>query len=76
MPVALFESMAKSRRKDYEASAPAGDTTTVNMEPDRVAERAYELYLARGGGDGRAMDDWLRAEHELRSSPARKPEES
>ena len=76
MSVALVESMAKSRRKDYEAPPPAGDTTTVNMEPDRVAQRAYELYLARGGGDGRAMDDWLRAEHELRSSTARKPEES
>ena len=76
MSVALAEPMAKSRRKDYEAPPPAGGTTAVNMEPDRVAQRAYELYLARGGGDGRAMDDWLRAEHELRSSPARKPETS
>jgi hypothetical protein len=32
---------------------------------DRVAQRAYELYLARGGGDGRDFDDWLAAEREL-----------
>ena len=38
-----------------------------NPERDRVAMRAYELYLARGGGDGQAMDDWLCAERELTS---------
>jgi hypothetical protein len=27
--------------------------------------RAYELYLARGGNDGQAWDDWLAAEREL-----------
>lgn len=27
--------------------------------------RAYELYLARGGSDGQAWDDWLAAEREL-----------
>jgi hypothetical protein len=34
-------------------------------DPQRVAARAYELYLARGGEPGRAMDDWLAAEGEL-----------
>jgi hypothetical protein len=32
---------------------------------DRVAQRAYELYLARGAGDGRDFDDWLTAEREV-----------
>jgi len=32
---------------------------------DRVSQRAYELYLARGGGDGQDFDDWLTAEREL-----------
>jgi hypothetical protein len=32
---------------------------------DRVALRAYELYLARGGSDGGDFDDWLTAEREL-----------
>ena len=37
-----------------------GDT-----DPDRISMRAYELYLARGGGDGQAVEDWLAAEREL-----------
>lgn len=32
---------------------------------DRIAMRAYELYLARGASDGRDFDDWLAAEREL-----------
>jgi hypothetical protein len=43
----------------------SGDTT-VNIDRELVARRAYELYLARGGSDGQAMDDWLAAERELR----------
>jgi len=33
---------------------------------DDVARRAYDLFQARGAEDGRDMDDWLRAERELR----------
>jgi len=29
---------------------------------ERVRQKAYELYLARGGVDGRDLDDWLQAE--------------
>jgi len=32
---------------------------------DEIARRSYELYLARGGADGSAEQDWLRAETEL-----------
>ena len=40
----------------------------VRTEPtaDDVARRAYELYEARGGEPGADLDDWLRAEQELR----------
>ena len=31
-----------------------------------IARRAYELFLERGGTDGHADEDWLRAERELR----------
>jgi hypothetical protein len=33
---------------------------------DAIAQRAYELYLARGRTDGHDLEDWLEAEHELR----------
>ncbi len=31
----------------------------------RIARRAHELYEARGGQDGRDLDDWLQAEREV-----------
>ena len=72
--------MAKSRRREGnvgvadreqpDAVVPqsVGDTTAANIDRDRVATRAYELYLRRGGGDGRDLDDWLEAERELNGS--------
>jgi hypothetical protein len=33
---------------------------------ERVRRRAYEIYLARGGTDGREFDDWVKAEKEVR----------
>ncbi|HET7617650.1 MAG TPA: DUF2934 domain-containing protein [Vicinamibacterales bacterium] len=37
------------------------------VDPDRIAARAYELYLARGGMDGLDQDDWFQAERELQA---------
>lgn len=51
--------MAKTRRRE------PGDTTAATADRDRIAQRAYELYMARGGDDGRDLDDWLEAEREL-----------
>jgi hypothetical protein len=36
---------------------------------ERIAARAYELYLQRGGTDGRAFEDWLEAEREVSRLP-------
>ena len=36
---------------------------------ERVSQRAYELFLARGGVDGQDFDDWLTAERELANDP-------
>ena len=49
----------------YQAPQFAGDTTVADVDRERVAQRAYELYLARGGADGQAMEDWLNGEREL-----------
>jgi hypothetical protein len=32
---------------------------------ERVSQRAFQLYEARGGGDGHDVDDWLQAEREV-----------
>jgi hypothetical protein len=34
---------------------------------DQIRQRAYELYEARGREDGHDLDDWLRAEGELKA---------
>ena len=55
--------MPKQPRHRSEDSS--GDTTAATLDRERVAQRAYELYIARGGGDGQELDDWLCAEREL-----------
>ena len=32
---------------------------------DEIRKRAFELFEARGKGDGQDLDDWLRAEDEI-----------
>jgi hypothetical protein len=41
----------------------------VKVSPDEIAQRAYELYMARGGAHGNDLDDWLVAESELMRAP-------
>ena len=63
MRFAVTAAMAKARRKSADVSD--SDTTAATMDRDRIAQRAYELYLARGCAEGRELDDWLCAEQEL-----------
>ena len=36
---------------------------------DRVSQRAYEIYERRGRADGSDLEDWLKAEQELKHEP-------
>jgi hypothetical protein len=49
----------------------ASDTSVGNVDRQRIAQRAYELYQARGGGHGHADEDWFAAEQELSKRPSR-----
>jgi hypothetical protein len=33
-----------------------------------IRQRAYELFEARGGEEGHELEDWLRAEEEIKGS--------
>ena len=62
--------MAKARNQttvNTPPSAPqhSGDTTAATIDRERIANRAYERYMERGGGDGQDLEDWLEAEREL-----------
>jgi hypothetical protein len=50
----------------------SGDTTAANVDRERLAARAYELYLERGGGEGKELEDWLTAEGEFQRGEARR----
>jgi hypothetical protein len=73
--------MSKRKRDSAQADSSeqvqgmTGETTAGHADSERIARRAYELYQARGGGDGRADDDWFAAEREL-SNGGRRHEES
>jgi hypothetical protein len=69
--------MAKHKRNEDAPPPPtARNESRPTDERDRVAQRAYELYMARGGGDGQDLDDWLLAEGELRGRSGPDSDES
>jgi hypothetical protein len=81
-PSAEHHDVARTMTAPADGAAPhptapqnAGATTAVAIDRERIAHRAYELYLQRGGTDGSAMSDWLTAERELRESRARAEDE-
>jgi len=66
--------------KSTKTATPARSTKTKNtvapkratrartsVTHDDIARRAYDFFLARGCEHGRDVEDWLRAEAELRS---------
>ena len=48
-----------------ESAAIYPDTFDTPPTPEEIAAEAYNIYCARGCGDGAAMDDWLEAERRL-----------
>jgi hypothetical protein len=52
----------ENRKKTVNGVAPGDPALSVQK---RIALRAYELYLQRGGMDGHAEEDWLKAEREI-----------
>ncbi len=39
------------------------------LSGEKIARRAHELYLQRGGEHGKDVEDWVRAEKELSEEP-------
>jgi len=73
--MAKIEKVAKpkvERKRTVKSKAvhaqPIPQTTPVS-ESD-IARRAFEVYCARGGQPGSALEDWLQAERELSATSA------
>jgi hypothetical protein len=58
---------AASERQRIERKFEKGNKMDERKVPttQEIEQRAYEIYLERGGKDGRSMEDWLAAEKEL-----------
>ena len=65
---------AKSKKKQGQVDP--NDTNQTSETPagkdrpafEQIQNRAYEIYLERGGNQGSDVDDWLQAERELNGS--------
>ena len=63
--------MSKAKQNEGTLMTPPIETNAPISEQE-IAQRAYELYVARGGADGHDVEDWLQAERELREQRGRR----
>jgi hypothetical protein len=68
-PAAAAETTTTAETANVESMSTGATATTSLRTPshDEIARRAYELFLARGRQHGRAHEDWMTAERELRA---------
>jgi len=59
---------SKKNHSEHYQSAPAIQTAASPPAPEQIRQRAHEIYLARGGEEGRALNDWLMAEKEVKKN--------
>ena len=52
----------EEREQDHEIALTHEEPTA-----DQIAAEAYAIYVSRGAGDGRDLEDWLEAERALRA---------
>jgi hypothetical protein len=56
---------AGQEERDASISTPGSGNQPSEPRLVRIARRAHEIYEARGGEHGKAMEDWLQAEREV-----------
>jgi hypothetical protein len=65
MTTTAIRSQADARMSHPIEKPQADYQQMVKVSPDEIAQRAYELFMSRGGTHGNDLDDWLIAESEL-----------
>jgi hypothetical protein len=60
--------MRTSKRKPGEQYRSAPTIHSLQLPPtlEQIRQRAHDIYVARGGAEGSALNDWLQAEQELK----------
>lgn len=56
----------EGREPNMAGSEQSQGQLTSAPSPEQIRQRAYELHLESGCSHGRDLDDWLRAERELK----------
>ncbi|HEY3381773.1 MAG TPA: DUF2934 domain-containing protein [Vicinamibacterales bacterium] len=71
-PTAKAASQAPDMARSQEPSGQPIESPARSLEgvghtpaPEEVRRRAYDIYVRRGQGDGRDLDDWYEAERQL-----------
>jgi len=63
--------MAKARSQLKLIRRKPKSNSSCSTTEDVIAQRAYDLYLARGAEDGHDVEDWLQAEREIQEAKTR-----
>ena len=61
---------AVSTPKKTTTPTPTKRTTARKASFEEIQNRAFFLFLERGGNEGRELDDWFQAERELSKTPS------
>ena len=61
------EIMSKTNGNGSPARTRAKTATKKPSTQEKIAMRAYEIYLERAGAPGNPLEDWVRAEREILS---------
>ncbi len=64
MATALVNQKDQGKRQ-LSIARPASIFEEMDQLMHRIEQRAFNLFEQRGGGDGFALSDWFRAEHEM-----------
>jgi Protein of unknown function (DUF2934) len=59
------------KTKDASLAPKKSRATSAKPTYEEIALRAYHIHLERGGAPGDPYQDWIRAEQELSSKPAK-----
>ena len=61
--------MSTKEKNNRDSKSNAASSVSIPGEAlrERIAAKAYELYLKRGRSDGHELEDWLEAERQVAS---------
>lgn len=67
MIVSKVKKQSKKNKAVPSKPSEVTETTTlgIGVSHDTISERAFQMYLSRGGEHGHDVLDWLHAEHQI-----------